>query len=130
MSAKKKKILAVSLLVLLVLASIFVYLHFSPSGTVGDKEISFQVTHGDGSVKNFEISTDSDNLRGALEQEHLISGEESQYGLFVTQIDGETADDSLRQWWSFTSNGVMLNTGVDDTMIADGESYEAAICTY
>lgn len=130
MSAKTKKILAVSLLLLLVLAALFAYLHFSPSAAAGEKEISFQVTHGDGNVKSFSISTDADNLRSALEQEGLISGDESQYGLYVTQVDGETADDSLRQWWCFMADGVMLNTGVDDTMIADGESYEAAISTY
>ena len=65
-----------------------------------------------------------------LEQEGLISGEEGAYGLFVTSIDGEEADDSLNQWWCFTQDGVMLNTGVDDTMISDGDHYEAAIDTY
>ena len=30
-----------------------------------------------------------------------------------------------QEWWCFTKGGEMLMTGVDDTMIADGEQYEA-----
>lgn len=130
MNNKKAKIIAGILLVLLVAAAILAYVFLSPSGTAGSKTIVFQVTHSDGSTKEFEISTGSENLRGALEQEALISGDESAYGLFVTTIDGETADDGQRQWWCFTKDGEMLNTGVDDTMIADGEHYEAAIAIY
>ena len=88
------------------------------------------MTHVDGTQKDFTISTDSENLRGALEQEGLISGDESEYGLYVTTVDGETADSSLNQWWCFTKDGEMLMTGVDDTMIADGEHYETFIDTY
>lgn len=130
MNSKKTKIIAGIVLALLVIAAVLALIFLSPTGSAGSKDINFQVTHTDGSVKEFEISTDSENLRGALEQEGLISGEESSYGLFVTAIDGEEADDSLNQWWCFTQDGVMLNTGVDDTMISDGDHYEAAIDTY
>ena len=130
MDSKKTKIIAGIVLTLLVIAAVLLYVFLSPAGTGGGKDIVFQVTHTDGSVKEFAISTDSENLRGALEQEGLISGEESSYGLYVTVIDGEAADDSLSQWWCFTQDGVMLNTGVDDTMISDGDHYEAAIDTY
>lgn len=130
MNQKKAKIIAGIGLALLIVAAILAYVFLSPNGTAGGKDIVFQVTHSDGSTKEFQISTDSENLRGALEQEGLISGEDGAYGLFVTGIDGETADDSQRQWWCFTKDGEMLNTGVDDTMIADGEHYEAAIAVY
>ena len=130
MNSKKTKIIAGIVLALLVIAAVLALIFLSPTGSAGSKDITFQVTHTDGSVKEFEISTDSENLRGALEQEGLISGEESSYGLCVTAIDGEEADDSLNQWWCFTQDGVMLNTGVDDTMISDGDHYEAAIDTY
>ena len=57
----------------------------------------------------------------------LIAGDESEYGLFVKTVDGETADDANQEWWCFTKGGEMLMTGVDDTMIADGEQYEATL---
>ena len=130
MSKTGKKVLALALLLLLVLAVVFAYLHFSPSAVAGDKAIVFQVTHGDGSVNSFDISTDAESLRAALEAEGLITGTESQYGLFVTEVDGESADAAQNQWWRFDRDGEMLNTGVDDTMIADGEHYEAVLDVY
>ena len=130
MKSKKTKVIAGVVLALLVIAAVLLFVFTRPTGSAGGKHIVFQVTHTDGSAKEFAISTDSENLRGALEQEGLISGEEGAYGLYVTVIDGEEADDSLNQWWCFTQDGVMLNTGVDDTMISDGDHYEAAIDTY
>lgn len=130
MASKKAKIISGVILALLVVAAVLALIFLRPDANPGSKAIVFQVTHSDGNVVNFDIRTDSENLRGALEQKGLIAGDEGPYGLFVTQIDGETADDSQRQWWCFTKDGEMLNTGVDDTMIADGEHYEAFIDVY
>ena len=75
------------------------------------------------------IQTDAEFLRGALEQENLVQGEESQYGLFVKTVNGVTADDAQQQWWCFTKGGEMVNTGVDDTPIADGDTFEITLTT-
>jgi len=45
----------------------------------------------------------------------------------VTTVDGESADSAKQEWWCFSENGEMLSTGVDDTPIADGESYEITL---
>ena len=65
----------------------------------------------------------------AMEQEGLIQGTESDFGLYVQTVDGETADESIQQWWCITKEGEMLMTGVDDTVIADGEQYEFTLTT-
>ena len=130
MASKKTKIISGVILALLVVAAVLALIFLRPDANPGSKAIEFQVTHGDGTVVDFDIRTDSENLRGALEQRELIAGDEGPYGLYVTEIDGETADDGQRQWWCFTRDGEMLNTGVDDTMIADGEHYEAFIDVY
>lgn len=97
-----------------------------PSGTVKDLiSITAEVTKADGTKKEFIIRTDAENLRGALEQEHLIEGEESAYGLYVKTVDGERADfDIDHAYWAFYRNGELLMTGVDSTPISDGEHYE------
>ena len=130
MASKKTKIISGVILALLVVAAVLALIFLRPDANPGSKAIEFQVTHSDGRVVVFPIRTDSENLRGALEQRELIAGDEGPYGLYVTEIDGETADDGQRQWWCFTRDGEMLNTGVDDTMIADGEHYEAFIDVY
>ena len=89
-----------------------------------NKNITVTVVHKDESKKDFAINTSAENLRAACEEQGLIAGDESEYGLYVKTVDGETADDAAQEWWCITKGGEMLMTGVDDTVIADGESYE------
>ena len=98
-----------------------------PQGTAGEKNIEVAVIFGDGTSSNHAIKTSEEFLRGALEQEKLISGEESQYGLFVKTVDGVTADDSKQEWWFFSKDGQMLETSVDSTPIADGDHFEITL---
>ena len=126
MSKKTRNIIiAVAVLLVLVVGALLVWNHFKPVAQVGAKAIVLEVVHGDESTKEFKIQTDAENLRGALEQEGLIEGSDSEYGLFVETVDGETANMDNQEWWCFTKGGETLMTGVDDTMIADGEHYEA-----
>ncbi len=111
-------------LALVVAGVIWAWRALSPKPAEGAKTIAVQVIHKDESKREFSISTDEEYLRGALEQQDLIEGEESDYGLFVKTVDGESVDDANQEWWRFTKGGEMLNTGVDSTPIADGESYE------
>ncbi len=129
MSKKTRNIIiAVAVLLVLVVGALLVWNCFKPAAQVGAKSIVLEVVHGDGSSKDFPIQTDAENLRAALEQkEGLITGSESEYGLYVESVDGETADMNNQEWWCFTKGGEMLMTGVDDTMIADGEHYEATL---
>ena len=125
-NTNKKAIIAVAILLVLVLGAIIAWFVLKPAPKLADGQITVAaaVTHKDGSTKEFTIQTDAANLRGALEQENLIQGDESEYGLYVKTVDGETADDAAQEWWCFTKDGEMLMTGVDDTMIADGDHYE------
>ena len=122
----KKSIIAVAVLLVLVIGALLIWQFNKPVAQEGGKSIVFEVIHKDESRKEFPIQTDAENLRGALESvDGLIAGSESEYGLFVETVDGETADSAAQEWWCFTKGGEMLATGVDDTMIADGEHYEA-----
>ena len=128
MSKKTRNIIiAVAVLLVLVGGLYAVWNAYKPQAEVGGKSIVLEVVHGDESTKEFKIQTESENLRGALEQEGLIDGTESEYGLYVLTVDGETADEAAQEWWCFTKDGEMLMTGVDDTMIADGEQYEVKL---
>ena len=123
---KKKQLLAFIAFIVLLLA-VFLVWHFNrPAPAEGAKTITLEVIHSDGAMTSFTINTDAENLRTALEQvEGLIEGEESTYGLMVNVVDGEAADWSRDQsWWCLTKGGEWMNTGVDDTVIADGDVYE------
>ena len=123
----RKILWAVVALVVAVAAAAALYFAFGPQGAAGQKTITVDVVQLDGAETVHTITTEAEFLRGALEQEGLIAGEESDYGLFVTTVDGVTADDSLEQWWCFTKGGEEMMTGVDATPIADGDAYEITL---
>lgn len=123
MKKKQTAILAAVLVVLCVLAGVL-YQNFKPETTEGSKEITVTVIHADQSEKDFTYNTEAEYLGEVLLDEGLIAGEEGDYGLFVKTVDGETVDDSKQQWWCLTKDGESVNTGVDQTPIADGEQYE------
>lgn len=129
MSKNVKRIIAVVALLVLIAAAVFAYNHFAPAAQAGGKELVVLVVHGDGTQNSIKVTTDAESLRGALEPEGIIAGDESEYGLFVKTVDGETADESAQQWWCVTKDGAEVTTGVDSTMIADGEQYEFTLTT-
>ena len=122
-------IIAVAVLLVLVIGALVIYNANKPATQEGGKKLTVTVVHGDGSSKDFAIATDAEFLRGALEEQSLIEGSDSEYGMFVTGVDGETVDSDQQQWWCFTKGGEMLMTGVDTTPIADGEHYEITFTT-
>ena len=109
MSAQKKKtLIIVCATVVLVAAMLAVWFAFGPKGTAG---------------QNAEF------LRQALEEQKLVEGEESQYGLYVKTVNGVTADDAKEEWWCFTKDGEDVMTGVDSTPVADGDHFEITLKT-
>ena len=99
------------------------------SGSVGSagKTIALTVTHKDGSTKEFNLETTEENLGAALLNEGIISGSDGEYGLFVTTVDGETADEGNQEWWCLTIAGETATSGVDSTPIEDGGVYELTL---
>lgn len=93
-------------------------------GGGGEKNFTLQVTHGDGTGQTFQVTTRKDTVGEALLDQELIAGEAGPYGLYVTTVDGETADSAKEQWWCLTKDGASVNTGVDSTQVEDGATYE------
>ena len=125
--SNKKIWLAAAALVAAVAVLLGVYFVTRPAPQQGGKTITVQVVLLEGEPSDYTIQTDEEYLRGALESIDLIEGSESEYGLFVTTVNGVTVDDSKQQWWCFTQDGEMLMTGVDTTPIADGDHFEITL---
>lgn len=126
---KRTIFLACSCLFFLVAIFVLAFSNLTPKTIAGSKSISVEIVFADKSSKTVNISTNAEYLRGALEKKKLISGSESDYGMFVTTVDGVTADESKQEWWCFTKGGTTLNTSVDTTPIADGDKYEITLTT-
>jgi len=130
--SKQNLLIVVCVSILVVVAAVLISLQLinGPKTQIGAKTITVEVIGNDGVSKEYTINTDEEFLRGALEQDNLVSGDESEFGLFVTSVDGETADIANREWWCFTKDGEMLMTGIDETPIEDGDHFEITLSTY
>ena len=91
----------------------------------GDTRFYFTVKNVDGTVTRFEIHTNETTVGAALLALDLIDGYESTYGLYVTTVNGITADwDTENAYWAFYINGEYAMTGVDATKITPDATYE------
>lgn len=123
-----KSLIATVIFLAVAIVMILVYKNSnSMSPTEGNKDITIQVIIPDEETKTYELSTDAENLRQALEEEKIIVGEEGSYGFFITAVNGRTADSDKQEWWCITKSGEDVFTGVDQTLIQDGEEYELTL---
>ena len=93
------------------------------SASAVQKSVTFKIVFEDVSEKTVELKTEKETLAEALVEVGIITYEKS--GLYTT-IDGVTADyNKDGAWWCITKGGQMLNFGLNDIKIKDGETYEA-----
>ena len=110
-------------LALLLVGAVALFFPTRPSTSKGSKAITVTVVFADGSEKIHEIKTDEEFLYGAVKD--FITGEDSSYGFFITGVDGVEADSTKEEWWCLNDgNGEMLMTGVSETPIQDGDSFQ------
>jgi len=90
----------------------------------GEREFPFTVTDKEGNETNLTIRTDEETVGEALLELGVIDGEDGQYGLYVKEVTGITADyDKDGTYWAFYVNGEYAMSGVDQTKITEGEAY-------
>lgn len=126
MKNQKKLFAGLGVLVLLIGILLTVYFVNKPATTSGSKAITVEVVTSD-DTKTFNYTTDSEYLADVLLDEQLVSGSESEYGLFITTVNGITANDANQEWWCITKDSQMLETGASDTPINDGDKFEITL---
>lgn len=84
----------------------------------------FSVVDDQGNQTDFSVTTTKKTVGEALQDEHLIEGDEGQYGLYVKKVNGILAEyESTGTYWAFYVNGELAPKGVDQTPVVAGESY-------
>jgi len=84
----------------------------------GETEFSFKVVTADGVTKEYTVKTNKAKVGDALLDAGLIKGEQGQFGLYVTEVDGEYhkyEEDGM--YWAFYENESYAALGVDSTEI-------------
>lgn len=94
--------------------------------TVGEGAVSFPLTIVDkeGNAITITVKTDEKTVGEALLENGIVEGEDGEYGLYITHVNGIAAiyeEDAT--YWGFYINGEYALSGVDSTPITQGESY-------
>ena len=126
---KNNKTVALLACVSLVVVAVFgaVFFALRPTGTEGAKSFTLEVVLADGSSTEHKVSTDAEFVGEALLAEGLIAGDSGDYGLFITTVNGVTANSANQEWWCLTVNGAEWMYGIDQTPVTDGGHYELTL---
>ena len=127
---RTSRIFRLCLIALCVLLAAAAFVSCKKETQKGAKTITVDIVTPDGDstkTTTVTIHTDAEYLRGALDQEKLIEGTESEYGIYIKTVNGITANEDNQEWWCITKGGETLFTGADTTPIADGDHYELTL---
>ena len=122
----KKIGIGIAILVVLIAAALIIYFVAKPKPAEGAKALTIEVVDAQGAATTYEVHTDAEYLRQALEETEglTIEGTESEYGLMVETVNGLTADYATDgAYWAFYVNDSYCEYGVDTQPVNDGEEY-------
>lgn len=130
--SNKKVVLGVVIVALVIAALAIVYSLFRAKPVEGSKAITIEVINQAEESMLYEVKTDAEYLRQAMEEAEGLefSGSESQYGLTVETINGETTDFNNGSYWSFYVNGDYCNYGIDSQPVMDGDAFQIIYTIY
>ena len=126
------KLVSLCLTLLLLVAAVFSGCANKDRAKEGDEcSFTFSVVFEDGSTKTQEITTTKEFVGAALEEEGLIEGEMSQYGLTVHTVCGVKVEFGKDQkYWAVYIDGEYALSGVDSIKCADIEKVEFKVESY
>ena len=128
----KKALFGVIALVALIAIFAVVYSVFREKPVEGSKSITIEVVNKEGQSVVYDVNTDAEFLSQAMEDADGLefSGSESQYGLTLEVINGETTDFNNGSYWGIYVNGEYGNYGVDSQPVVDGDAYKLVYEVY
>ena len=126
---KKKVILGSGILVVLIVALALIWTNFREKPVEGSKAITIEVVNSKEESTTYELQTDAKYLEEAMneakEKGFTYEGEEGQYGLSISVVNGEKADyNTDGAYWAFYVNGEYCQNGVSTQPVEDGDAFE------
>ncbi|MBQ7954905.1 MAG: DUF4430 domain-containing protein [Lachnospiraceae bacterium] len=134
-TSNKKVVLGLIALVAVIAVLGIAYAVFGPKTTEGAKAITIEVIDNEQKSEVYELNTDAEYLRQALEEAKAVgltvTGTESEYGLTIITVNGVTADFNVDSaYWSITVNGEYGMLGADSQPVTDGDEFQLVYTVY
>lgn len=118
----KKLIIGIIALVAVIGIMAGIWFATRPKAEDGQKTITVEVVHKDGTTNTYTIKTKADVLADAMNEQNLLGEDFS--GMYYT-IDGETTDYSVDEsWWCLYIDGEQSNDGANTAVVKDGSVYK------
>lgn len=96
----------------------------APTNGAISKSFTLTVTDKEGVETTFDVTTEKQTVGEALLDEGLIEGDDGEYGLYITKVNGiEAIYEEDGTYWAFYINGEYAMSGVDTTDVEDGAKY-------
>lgn len=130
---KKKRNLLIGLAAFVALIAIVlvIFNNYKPQAqpevtNEGSKNIIIEVKDSEGNVTTYEVTTDAEFLRQAMDEAEGLTydGSDSEFGMMVEVVNGEQAiyaEDNA--YWAFYVNGEYGQYGIDSQPVTDGDTY-------
>lgn len=129
MKKNQKIIISVVVVVALIAVLLGIYAFFKPKATAGSKEYTVSVVDAEGTTVTYNGTTDAEYLSELMDElveegDFSYVGEAGEYGLYITTINGITADYATDgAYWSIYVNGEYGQYGADSQPVTDGDEY-------
>jgi len=127
---KNKKTLYSVIGIILAIAIMFgLYKAFGPKAQSGSKSVTVEVVDDKGDIKAYGEKTDAEFLKEVMDEiskttDFSYEGTDSEYGLYITAINGITADyNTDGAYWAIYVNDEYGMYGADQQPVADGDKY-------
>lgn len=130
--SKGKIVFGATALIAVIAILIGVYVTFGAKAVSGSKDITIEVVNKAAESTLYELSTDAEFLRQAMEEAEGLAfeGEEGPYGLAISSVNGEVADFNVDgSYWSFYVNEEYCNYGIDSQPVMDGDAFRIVYTT-
>ena len=130
--SNKKIILAVAILAIVFVAMAVIFFFFRSKTAEGSKAITIEVVNSAQESKLYEVKTDAEYLRQAMEEAKGLefSGTESEYGLTLEVVNGEKTDFNNGSYWGIFVNGEYGMYGIDSQPVYDGDAFRIVYTVY
>lgn len=123
----KKKAFGLGAILVMIIGMLVVYNQFKEKPVEGSKAVTIEVIDSAAESKMYEVNTDAEYLREAMEEAEGLEfeGEEGDYGLMIESVNGEKAvyeEDGA--YWSIMVNEEYANYGADQQPVEDGDAFQ------
>ncbi|MFV0363641.1 MAG: DUF4430 domain-containing protein [Suipraeoptans sp.] len=131
-SSNKNIIIAIVTFIVIVAILLIGYNLLKPQPTAGDKTVNITVVSADETETDYTTQTDAEYLQQVMDEVDGLTyaGSESDYGLMVEEVNGETAsftDDGA--YWGFYVNNEYCNYGIGEQPVEDGDHFKIVYTT-